>query len=162
MHPDVHSNTIHNNQDRETTKMFNDKWMDIEDAAYTYTCVNAQSLQSHPTLCDSMDYTPSGSCVQGILPQECWSGLPCPPPGIFPAQGSSPRLLCLLHCGWILDHWATGEALYIYTHRHGNIIKKSEIMPLQQRGCNWRLSPHHVKWVRNEDKYQLISLIRRI
>ena len=31
----------------------------------------------------------------GFLRQEYWSGLPFPPPGIFPAQGSNPRLLHL-------------------------------------------------------------------
>ena len=34
--------------------------------------------------------------------QEYWSGLPCPPPGIFPTQGSNLHLLCLLHCKQIL------------------------------------------------------------
>ena len=29
----------------------------------------------------------------GFSRQEYWSGLPCPPPGIFPTQGSNPRLL---------------------------------------------------------------------
>ena len=33
----------------------------------------------------------------GFSRQEYWSGLPCPPAGIFPTQGSNPRLLCLLH-----------------------------------------------------------------
>ena len=28
-----------------------------------------------------MDHSPPGSSVHGILQQECWSGLPCPPPG---------------------------------------------------------------------------------
>ena len=28
--------------------------------------------------------------------QEYWSGSPCPPPGIFPTQGSNPSLFCLL------------------------------------------------------------------
>ena len=28
-----------------------------------------------------MDYSPPGSSVHGILRQEYWSGLPCPPPG---------------------------------------------------------------------------------
>ena len=32
--------------------------------------------------------------------QECESGLPCPPPGIFPTWGLNP---CLLHCSWILN-----------------------------------------------------------
>ena len=44
--------------------------------------------------------------------QEYWSGLPCPPPGIFPTQGSNPGLphcrqilYCLSHLGspWILE-----------------------------------------------------------
>ena len=38
------------------------------------------------------------------------SGLPCPPPGIFPTQGLNPSLLRLLHCRQILYPWATGEA----------------------------------------------------
>ena len=33
--------------------------------------------------------------------QEYWSGLPHPPPGIFPTQGSNPGLP---HCRWILHH----------------------------------------------------------
>ena len=38
----------------------------------------------------------------GFSRQEHWSGLPFPPPGIFPTQGSNPGLLCLLNCRWIL------------------------------------------------------------
>ena len=34
----------------------------------------------------------------GFPSQEHWSGLPCPPPGDPPNQGSDPGLLCLLHC----------------------------------------------------------------
>ena len=34
----------------------------------------------------------------GILQQEYWSELPCPPPGDLPTQGSNPGLL---HCRWI-------------------------------------------------------------
>ena len=52
----------------------------------------AKSLQSYPTLCDPMDCSPPGSSVHGILQARIWSGLPCPPPGIFPTQGSNPFL----------------------------------------------------------------------
>ena len=45
-------------------------------------CVCAKSLQSCPTLCDPMDCSPPGS--MGFSRQECWSGLPCPPPGDLP------------------------------------------------------------------------------
>ena len=38
----------------------------------------------------------------GFSRQEYWSGLPSPPPGKFPDQGSNPSLLCLLH-------WQTGS-----------------------------------------------------
>ena len=43
-----------------------------------YVC--AQSLQSCPTLCDPMGCSPPGASVHGILQEEYWSGLPCPPP----------------------------------------------------------------------------------
>ena len=32
----------------------------------------------------------------GFSRQEYWSGLPLPPPGVFPPQGSNPHLSCLL------------------------------------------------------------------
>ena len=37
------------------------------------------------------------SLSMGFSRQKYWSGLPCPPPGIFPTQGSNSCLLCLLH-----------------------------------------------------------------
>ena len=33
----------------------------------------------------------------GFSREEHWSGLPCPTPGVFPTQGLSPSLFCLLH-----------------------------------------------------------------
>ena len=48
------------------------------------------------------------SLSMGFSRQEYLSGLPLPPPGIFPTQGLN---LCLLHCRQILYHWATGKAL---------------------------------------------------
>ena len=33
----------------------------------------------------------------GFSRQECWSGLPCPPPGDLPNQELNLHLLCLLH-----------------------------------------------------------------
>ena len=38
---------------------------------------------------------------RGILLEEYWSGLPFPPPGNLPNQGSNPHLLYLLH--WQAD-----------------------------------------------------------
>ena len=49
--------------------------------------------------------------------QEYWSGLPCPPPGIFPTQGSNLRLLCLLH-------WQVNSLPLSHIHK----IQKTKIM----------------------------------
>ena len=45
----------------------------------------------------------------GFSRQEYWSGLPFPPQGIFPAQGSNPHLLCLLR-------WQAGSLLLSKSH----------------------------------------------
>ena len=49
-----------------------------------------KSLQSFLTLCYPMDCSQPGSSVLGILQQEHWSGLPCPPPGDLPNSGIQP------------------------------------------------------------------------
>ena len=58
-----------------------------------YWGVLAKSLQLCLTLCDPMDCSHSDSSVHGILQQEYWSGLPCPPPGDFPDAGIDPMSL---------------------------------------------------------------------
>ena len=59
----------------------------------------AKSLQSCPALCNPMDCSPLDSSVCGIF-QELgswknfpWSGLPCPPQGVFLTQGSNLHLM---------------------------------------------------------------------
>ena len=49
--------------------------------------------QSCLTLCNPVDYSPPASSVHGIPRQEYWSGLPFPPPRIFPTHGLNPGLL---------------------------------------------------------------------
>ena len=39
----------------------------------------------------------------GFFRQQCWSGLPCPPPGDLPDQGSN-QVSSLLHCRRVLYH----------------------------------------------------------
>ena len=73
-------------------------------------CMHAQSLQSCLTLCSPMDCSPPGSSVHGISPGKntgvvCYALLQ----GIFLTQGLNLSLLWLLHCRWILYHWATRE-----------------------------------------------------
>ena len=55
-----------------------------------YFCISISSLQMHAkllqlclTLCDPMDCILPGSSVHGILQARYWSGLPCPPPGLY-------------------------------------------------------------------------------
>ena len=62
-------------------------------------CMRSQSLQS---LQPHGLYSPSGSSVHRIIPQEYWSGLPFPPLGTFLTQGSK---LQLLH--WQADSFIT-------------------------------------------------------
>ena len=56
-------------------------------------CVHTQSLQLCPSLCDPMDCSLQTPLSIGFSRQEFSRNSPCPPPGIFPTQGSN---LCLL------------------------------------------------------------------
>ena len=53
----------------------------------SFCILRAKLLHSRLTLCDSLDCSPPGSSVHGILQQEYWSGLPCPLPGDLPDPG---------------------------------------------------------------------------
>ena len=67
------------------------------------TCVPACSVaQSCPTLSHPMDCSPPGSSVHWITPARIleWAAISSSR-GIFPTQGSNPRLLWLLH--WKVD-----------------------------------------------------------
>ena len=47
----------------------------------------------------------------GFPRQEYWSGLPFPPPGIFPTWEDRTQISCIFCIErWILYHWATWEA----------------------------------------------------
>ena len=48
-------------------------------------------VQSCLTLCDSVDCSPPGYSVHGILQARLWSGLPCPPPEDLLNPGIEPR-----------------------------------------------------------------------
>ena len=71
--------------------------------------VHAKLLRSlqHPTFVTPWTVACQAPLSIGFSWQEYWSGLPCPPPGGLPTQGSNPCLLGLLHCRWVLYHWAT-------------------------------------------------------
>ena len=75
---------------------------------------NVSVAQSCLTLCYHMDCARWAPLSMGLSRQERCSGLPRFSPGIFPTQGSSPRLLCLLHCE--VGSWPLGQlrSLYIF------------------------------------------------
>ena len=73
----------------------------------------AKLPQLYPTLCNPIDCSPSGSSVHGILQQEYWSGLPCPPPGDLIDLGiESMSLMSYGLAGGFLTTSATWEAMY--------------------------------------------------
>ena len=75
---------------------------------YAVLCLVTQSC---PTLCDPMDCSPPSSSVHAGLQARILEWLPCPPPGIFPTEGSNPGLL---HCRQILYHLSHQGSPCIY------------------------------------------------
>ena len=73
-----------------------------------YAYMHAQLLQSCPTLCDPMDWSPPGSSVHGILRTRILEWVAMLSSRDLPDPGINLRLLCLLH--WQADslplsHW---------------------------------------------------------
>ena len=66
-------------------------WMSLlplnSQALWTWDCCCSSVTTSCPTLCDPMDCSPPVSSVCGILQQEYWSRLLCPPSGHLPDPG---------------------------------------------------------------------------
>ena len=75
--------------------------------------------QSCPTLCDSMDCSPPGFFVHGILQARIhWSGLPFPSPGTLPNPGIEPWSPALQEealLSELLGSWATLYSLKVIT-----------------------------------------------
>ena len=72
----------------------------ISSTLHGLRCMHAKSLQSCPTLCDSMNCSPPGSSVHGILQARIleWVAIPS---SRGSSQGSNLHVLCLLH--WQVD-----------------------------------------------------------
>ena len=84
---------------RELYRLVEDGWFAnfIQKASLSFSDELCVFSQSCPTVCDC---SLPGSSVHGIIH---WSGLPFPPPGVFPTQELNPPLLRLLHCRWNFD-----------------------------------------------------------
>ena len=98
------------------------------DTTYVHVC--AKSLQSYPTLCDSMDCNSPGSSVLGILQARIleWLTMPCLQ-GIFPTQGSNLYLLWLLHGRRFFTTEPPGKPWY---HLHVE-SKRGELIEAESR-----------------------------
>ena len=59
------------------------------------SCVCAKLLQLCPALFDSMDWSPPGSSVQGLLQARILEWVACPAPGDLPNPGIEPRFPAL-------------------------------------------------------------------
>ena len=94
-----------------------------------FVCTCVLNRFSCVQLCDPMDCCPPDSSVHGFSRQEYWSGLPCPPPGELPTQGSNPQLLQLLHCGQILYHQATREAQRYICSKFSRSVVSDSLRP---------------------------------
>ena len=84
-------------------------------------CVHAKLLQLCLTLCDLMDCNPRGSSVHGMDSPGKNTGESCHALllWIFLTQGLN---LHLLHCKWIIYHWATGEEHHVLYNKSLSII----------------------------------------
>ena len=58
-----------------------------------WACMCTKLLQSCPTLCDPMDYSPPGSSVHGILQARILEWVAMPSPWDLPSSGNKPTFL---------------------------------------------------------------------
>ena len=85
-------------------------WIFAVWALTVYVWVFSHSVMSHPL--QPSEFSPPGSSVHEILQARILEQVAiCLLQRIFSTQGSNSHLLCLLHCRWMLYHWATGKPL---------------------------------------------------
>ena len=79
---------------------------------FIFMCVHAKSLQSCPTLCDPMDYSPPGSPVYATLQARILEQVAMPSPGdlLDPVIEHASFVSCIGR--WVPCPLATSEALY--------------------------------------------------
>ena len=72
--------------------------------------MHAKLLQSYPTLCNPVDFSPPGSSVMEFSQYEYWSGLPFPPPGHLPNPGIEAASVTSAFAGRFFTTSVTWEA----------------------------------------------------
>ena len=82
----------------------------VVNALHVLLCC-AQSLSHVRLFATPWTVAQKPSQSMGFFRQEYWRGLPCPPPGIFPTQGSNPGFP---HCRRILYHLSNQRSPYTY------------------------------------------------
>ena len=100
----------------------------------------------------------------GFSRQECWSGLPCPPPGDLPNQGTefaSASFYCM--SGRFFTHWTTWEAPLNAYHVPISILVNPLRIPEGRNYCHSTFSAEETclgkvnKWANPELAHELHS-----
>ena len=106
-----------------------------------------KALSHCPTLCSTMDHSPPGSSVHGVLQARILElGSHSSLQGIFPVQGWN---LGLLHCRQILCH---------LSHQGSPRILERVANPFS-RGSSWLTGLLHYRWILYQLRYHGLSLI---
>ena len=143
---------------------------------HTYACIHihntymhAKSLQSCPTLCNSMNQGLPGSTIHGILQATRLEWLLCPPPRELPDSGIDPGSLLFpaLAGGFFTTstiqesplythtHTHTHTHVYIYTMEYYSVIKKNKIMPFAATQMKLEII---ILSNSEKEKYHMVSL----
>ena len=96
--------------------------------------MHAKSLQSCPTLCYPMNHSLPGSSVHGILRQEYWGGLPCPPPGDLPDPGIEHLVHLLPWRASSLPLAPPGKPIYLYINQFSSVSRSCPTL-CDSMGC---------------------------
>ena len=78
--------------------------------------------------------------------QECWSGLPCPPPGNLPDPGIEHMILWVQHCRWIIYCWDPGKPPITSDRVTKWKKKKKKRNKISEKNLKGPLGEHQVKW----------------
>ena len=94
----------------------------------------------------------------GFSRQEYWSGLPYPPPRVFPTQGSNLGLL--LHCRQILYCWA--DSLLLPFTREDLLLKYEAPNRIQSSKCCLTSSEYHGLIIPHDWNIQFLMIQRKL